>query len=143
VKTSGLILIPETEYGVPSGNYDGNSMTFYGDQQKAVGYYKSSSSTQSVRFDVDDFVGTIVIQGTLDSNPENHDAWFELYEFPDNNVIPDDSSSMDSSSMDSSSDGSTAITTVRSVTVTGNFTYIRAAVHYYAGGDINSVTLTY
>ena len=128
MKTDSLTLIPETEYGVPSGNYDGSSETsFSGDRQKGVGYYKRSGSTQTVRFQTDEFVGTITIQGSLDSDPTADSEWFDIYTFPN----------------DSTPDGSTAITTDFSTTLTGNFVWIRATAASFTGGTIDSVTLTY
>ena len=128
MKTSSLILIPETEYGVPSGNYDGSSeTTFSGDRFKGVGYYKSTSSTQSIRFQSNDFVGLVTIEASLDSDPTEDSDWFEAYVFPGDSTI----------------DGSTAVTTDYSITLTGNFAWIRATVSAFTGGTINSVTLTY
>jgi len=130
MKQGSLTLVPETEYGIPSGNYDGSSETsFSGDRQKAVGYYKKSSTTNSVRFICDDFVGTITLYGSLDEDPTADADWFSLYVFP-----TDDSSSLD---------GSTAISTDYSVSITGKFTWMKATVSSFTGGTINSVTLSY
>ena len=128
MKTDSLTLIPETEYGVPSGNYDGSSETsFSGDRQKGVGYYKRSGSTQTVRFRTDDFAGVITIQGSLDTDPTADTEWFDLYTFPG----------------DSAQDGSTAISADFSTSLTGNFAWLRASVSAFTGGTITSVTLTY
>ena len=128
MKTSSLPLLPETEYGVPSGNYDGSGeTTFSGDRLKGVGYYKSSSSTQSIRFQSNDFVGLITVQASLDSDPTEDSDWFDAYVFPGDSTI----------------DGSTAVTTDYSITLTGNFTWLRATVSAFTGGTIAGVTLTY
>ena len=128
MKTDSLTLIPNTEYGVPSGNYDGSSETsFSGDRQKGVGYYKRTSSTQTIRFQTDEFVGAITIQGSLDTDPTADSKWFNVYVFPN----------------DSTPDGSTAISTDFSTSLTGNFVWLRATVSAFAGGTITSVTLTY
>lgn len=119
MKTSGLTLIPETDYS--------GTAAFSGDRQKGIGYYKSTSSTQSIRFQTDDFAGAITIQASLDSDPTEDSKWFDAYVFPG----------------DSATDGSTAITTDYSITLTGNFAWIRATVSGFTGGTINSVTLTY
>lgn len=127
MKTDTLTLIPSTEYGIPSGNYDGSTTTFSGDRQKGVGYYKSASSTQTIRFSTNDFVGAITIQCSLDTDPSADNEWFDAYVFPG----------------DSATDGSTAITTDYSITLTGNFAWIRATVSSFTGGTISLVTLTY
>lgn len=125
--TQNLVLVPETQQGTPVGNYDGSSLTFSGDRQKAVAYYKGSSTSQTIRFRSDDFPGTVVIQASLDSDPDSDDHWFDAYTFPG----------------DSATDGSTAITTDYSITLTGNFTWIRATVTGFSSGSIGSITLTY
>jgi hypothetical protein len=122
MKTQDLVLIPATVHGTPSGNYDGSSLDFDGTRQKASDYYISKSGTQSVLFDVNDFIGDVTIQGTLDADPEVDNQWFDIYEFPDD---------------------SSATTATISHTVKGNFTWLRARVTNFTGGTINSVTLTY
>lgn len=127
MKSENLVLLPTTEYGTPSGNYDGTSTSFAGDRVKGVGYYKSSSNSQTVRFIVDEYVGTITIQASLDEDPVIDSDWFDVYEFPG----------------DSAQDGSTAISADFSTSPQGKFTWIRAKVDGFLGGTVNSVTLRY
>jgi len=122
MKTQNLELLPRTVYGTPSGNYDGSSTEFSGNRQKAVGYYRKPSGVQSVLFNIDDFIGDIVIQATLDADPDQDSNWFDVYTFPD-----------DSSRTSANS----------SVALTGNFTWIRAHVTGFTGGTINSISVTY
>lgn len=125
MRTEDLILLPLTIYGVPSGNYDGSSdVDFSGDEKKAASYYRriSGGSTQSVRFQTDEFEGSIVIQASLDEVPTQDSDWFDVYTFP-----PD----------------SSATTADLSVSITGNFAWIRADVRDFVGGTITLVTLTY
>jgi hypothetical protein len=123
MKTTDLTLLPLTVYGTPSGNYDGSSDTaFAGDRQKAADYYVRRTGLQSVRFITDDFQGTIKIQASLDADPEVDTDWFDVYEFPDD---------------------SSATTANLSYSIKGNFTWIRAKVTGFVGGQITSVTVTY
>ena len=119
MKTENLVLLPLTVYGTPSGNYDGSSTSFDGDRQKGVGYYVRRSSTQSIRFQLADLVGTITIQGTLDADPQTDSQWFDVYEYSNGSTI----------------DFSQA--------VIGNFTWLRAHVTGFTSGTITAVTLTY
>jgi len=119
MKTDSLVLLPETEFG--------GIESIHGGRQKGVGYYRSRSSTQTVRFQTDDFAGTITIQASLDSNPDSNSDWFDVYVFPG----------------DSTQDGSTAISTDFSTSITGNFVWVRSVVSDFTGGIINQVTLTY
>jgi hypothetical protein len=123
MRTENLVLLPLTVYGTPSGNYDGSSDTaFDGNQQKGVGYYRSRRSTQSVRFQLSEFVGIITIQGTLDADPQADSQWFDVYEY---------------------GDGSSQETGDFSQALIGNFTWLRARVTAFTGGTITAVTLTY
>ena len=119
MKTDSLTLISTTEFS--------GTAAFSGDRQKGVGYYKRSGSTQTVRFRTDDFAGVITVQGSLDTDPTVDSEWFDIYVFPN----------------DSTQDGSTAISTDFSTTLTGNFVWVRANVSAFTGGTITSVTLTY
>ena len=127
MKSQNIALIPFTTYGVPSGNYNGSSLTFTSDRQKASNYYRRSANSQTLRFTTDEFVGEIVIQASLDSDPTVDTDWFDVYTFPG----------------DSATDGSTAISSDYATGVAGRFTWIRAVVTGFTDGTINSVTLTY
>lgn len=119
MRTEDLELLPLTEYGVPSGNYDGSSDTsFSGNRQKGNGYYRNTSGRQTVNFQTEGLVGTITIQGSLDSNPTIDSDWFDVYEYA-------------------------SPTADLSVTLTGNFAWLRASVSGFTGGTIASVTVTY
>lgn len=127
MKSQNIVLIPATTYGIPSGNYNGVSLTFAGDRQKASNYYRRSANSQTLRFTTDDFVGEITIQASLDTDPTEDSQWFDIYTFPG----------------DSATDGSTAITTDYATSVLGRFAWIRAVVTGFTDGTIDAVTLTY
>jgi hypothetical protein len=129
MKQDDLVLVPYTQFGTASGNYDGSSSQFYGDRQKAVGYYLSKDFINNLRFQTDEFGGSVVIYATLDQDP-NDDTdtdWFSIYTFPG----------------DSTTDGSTVVTTDYSTSVYGKFTWIRAKVENFTAGDIDKITLSY
>ena len=115
MKTQDLVLIPETEY-------DGSTSDITGDRQKAASYYPTGTGLQSVLFDVNDFVGVITIQATLDSDPTADAEWFDVYTFPDD---------------------SSATTAILSHAVTGNFTWMRVRFEDFSQGTIQFVTISY
>lgn len=128
MKQDNLVLIPYTEYGIPSGNYDGSSETnFSGDRVKAANYYIRVSNTQSVRFQTDEFAGRIDIEATLDEDPVNTEDWFGVYDFPG----------------DSTQDGSSVVTTDYVTALQGRYTWIRAVVSNFENGKILKVSLIY
>lgn len=120
-----VTLLPLTQHGVPSGNYDGSSQDFAGDPQKAANYYRGRGSLQTVRIDVSNFIGAIAIQATLDADPVTA-RWFDTF------VWGDDSAN---------SDGST--TTMFSTNINGNFVWLRALVTNFQYGSIDQVTASY
>ena len=115
-------IIDTTVYGVPSGNYDGSSQDWFSDAQLASGYYRGQSGVQTVLFQVTGFEGTLVLEATLDSDPDSA-AWFETFVYGDGST--------------------TALTDYHPETVTGNFTWMRVRVEGFSGGTINTVTITY
>jgi hypothetical protein len=117
---STVVLIPYTEHGVPSGNYDGSSLEFFGDPQKAANYYRGRGGLQTVVFKIIDFIGSVTVQATLDADPVNA-VWFDVFDFAD--------------------DGST--TDIFSTNIIGNFTWLRAHVENFTTGTIELVTASY
>lgn len=120
-------LLSETVFGTATGNYNGVATSFSADRQKAVGYYKSSSTSQTIRFRTDEFPGLITLQGTLDADPTEDSDWVDVYVFPGDSAV----------------DGSTVISADYSISLNGNYTWLRANVSSFTSGTILSVTLTH
>jgi hypothetical protein len=114
-------LLTNVVHGTPSGRYDGSSQDWISDAVKAADYYRGRGSVQTIGFSVSGFVGEIVIEATLDTDPDSA-AWFATLTY-----------------------GNTAVATTQTISqaVTGNFTWIRARVQDFDAGAINSVTVTY
>lgn len=116
-----LTVLGLTQNGVPSGNYDGSSTAFDSDGAKAVGYYRGMGSVQTVYQRISGFEGKITLQATLDQNWEAAN-WVDTNEFdctgtPTSGVYP--------------------------VTLTGNYTWIRARITEFTAGTIDSITIVY
>ena len=122
MKTTTLQLLPTTSYGTPSGNYDGSSLDWSGEEQKAANYYGGFGGLQTLAFYLNGFQGLIKIEATLDSEPSLDTDWFKVYEFD----------SRDSATTDNFS-----------TNVTGNFTWIRANVELFEAGTITKLMLSY
>jgi len=120
-----VTLLPNTEYGVPSGNYDGSSQDFIGDPQKAANYYRGRGGTQTIRWVYLGVQGKVTIQATLDNDPADS-RWFEV-----------------AATGDGSTDDSTTITATYIQAVVGNFTWLRAVVTNFKDGTIEVVQATY
>lgn len=89
---------------------------FYSVKNRGAGYYNISGGVQTILFHTEGFVGTIAVQATLELYPGDDD-WFDIH--------------TETFAVDSSN-------STRSVTLTGNFVFIRAAYHI-EDGEIISV----
>lgn len=122
MKTTTLQLLPTTEKGTPSGNYDGSSLDFDGVQQQAANYYGGFGSLQTIAFFLSGFRGHIRIQASLDSAPTTEEQWFQI----------------------SDVDSTTSATTANfSRNISGNFVWIRARVTDFEAGVIEKIMMSY
>jgi len=123
-------LVPRTVYGEPSGTYDGSSLDWYSSPIKAANYYRGQGHVQTVNFNLDQVIGRITIQATLQSFPGTisdqdyltNKSWFSVTEI---------------------GDSSSSITEYRVITVQGNFTWLRAHITDFQAGIIQAVTVVY
>ena len=122
MKTTTLQLLPTTTYGTPSGNYDGSSLDWSGENQQAADYYGGFGQLQTVAFYLLNFQGLIRIEATLESVPVSDADWFKVYDF------------------DSITDPTT---NNFSTNITGNFTWIRSTVIGFEAGTITKVMMSY
>lgn len=116
-----VAMLANVVHGAPNGNYDGSSQLFYSNAVPAVNYYAGNGSIQTIRYELNQFVGTITIEATLNDLPDQA-YWFEISERGDG-VTPD-----------------TGVTTS---TITGNFSWVRAKVEFFDSGTIQSVSVSY
>lgn len=114
-------LLPQTTYGVPSGNYNGTSPAFIGNAIPAANYYAGQGSVQTARIQVSDFIGVITLQATL-GDLHQQAAWFDVTTL---------------------GDGITALTDTVTLNMVGNFVWLRAAVTEFTGGSINSAIVVF
>ena len=93
------------------------------DKVKADGYYGNADGLHTVAYICSsDFVGTIKMQGSLASDPDNAVDWFDI----------------DGTSV---GDGSTVVST-QYINFTGNFIWVRSAVTVETG-SVTKIQLNY
>lgn len=114
-------LVSDVVYGTPSGNYDGSSTDWYSNVVPAANYYGGQGALQTIIYRLQDFVGVITIQATL-NDLQDSAPWFEVATF---------------------GDGSTVETGTIPVNVLGNFTWLRAHITNFEAGTIQSITASY
>lgn len=115
-------ILPLTEYGEASGNYDGSSQDWSSDPVQAAEYFRGRGSVQTIVFDTTGFEGTMYLEACLDTLADSA-AWFTTFVYGDGSSIP--------------------LTDHHPETVLGNFTWMRVRVTGFSGGTINSVTISY
>lgn len=114
-------LVDNVVYGSASGNYDGSSQDWYSDAVPAANYYGGQGSLQTITYRLQDFVGVITIEATL-NDAQLSAPWFEVATY---------------------SDGSTVETGTIPVNVVGNFTWLRAKITGFDAGTIQAITAAY
>ena len=113
-------ILSTTVYGEASGNYDGSSQDWYSDPVQAADYYRGRGGLQTVTFNLNQFVGRIWVEATLDTLPETA-TWFRVYDIG----------------------GDVPLTDYHPESLLGNFVWLRLNVLLFEGGTINSVSITY
>ena len=114
-------LVANVVYGIPSGNYDGSSQDWVSNAVSAASYYAGQGSIQTITYQLNDFVGLIKVEATLNDSQESA-PWFEIANI--GNI-------------------SNATSGTSSTTVIGNFSWLRAEIIDYNAGNIQSITAAY
>jgi hypothetical protein len=114
-------MLGTTVYGTPSGNYNGSSADFLGNVVQAANYYNGRGSMQTVIINVNNFVGTIDLKGSL-NDPLNEALWFKT---------------------DTFGNAMTATSGIYPITVVGNFVWMVPEIKDFVSGTINSITISY
>jgi len=91
------------------------------DKAKGCGYYGQSDGLHTVQYSVQNFVGRIVIQGSLEGKPTDDD-WFDV---------------------DSITGVSPGMTITDVSSFKGNFVWVRAVIESFTAGNINRVQFTH
>jgi hypothetical protein len=120
MKTTSLTLLALTQYHTPSGAYDGASTGFDSSAVKGPSYYKSKSAATVAVF-LNNFVGTIEIQGTLDSDPATAE-WTTLQTYGNT---------------------TTPTSTTTSSDIAGNIVWLQAKVNNFTSGTITKIAVSY
>lgn len=110
-------LVANVVYGTASGNYDGSSLDWYSNAVPAANYYGGQGALQTITYQLQDFVGVITIEATL-NDAQISAPWFTVATY---------------------GDGSTADTGTIPVNVLGNFTWLRANITSFESGTITII----
>lgn len=117
-----------SEIILSSQSHPGESTTLSvtGESFKGDGFYSRADGFHTVQYNLNGFIGSVAMQGTLASNPTESD-WFTITDSTLTSV--DDSSQYNTGSF--------------VINFTGNFIWVRAVVSNWTDGSINSILLNH
>lgn len=122
--THSITLLSITSFGNPSGNYDGVTTTFYSDKQKGDGFAGYTDGLHTVGYFPSNFVGDIVMQGSLATDPTDAD-WTDIA----GTIL--------------SAGALVPASTAATINFVGNFVWVRAKVSNFTAGSISKIQYSY
>jgi len=124
---------------------DSSTQTLSSDKYKGDGYYSRSDGLHTVQFNLDDFTGTIVIEGTLAIDPQSSD-WFSVELFTNTSVAGtvDTTGAVSTGNVVTLSSLSyVSETSNNNYNFTGNYIWVRAKITNWTDGTVNSILLNH
>jgi hypothetical protein len=115
-----------------------DSATLQSDKVKGDGYYGMSDGLHTIMIDLNGFVGSIKIQGSLAQEPTEAD-WFMIE--LDRGAVSLDTTGKASALVETSLTYTSAETSIKSYNATGNFVWIRADISDWSAGTISRIEL--
>ena len=115
-----------------------DSATLQSDKVKGDGYYGMSDGLHTIMIDLNGFIGTIKIQGSLAQEPTETD-WFMIE--LDRGAVSLDTTGKASALVEKSLTYTSAETSIKSYNATGNFVWIRADISDWSAGTISRIEL--
>ena len=131
---SETILTQQTHPG------DGTVQTVTGDVYKGDGYYGRSDGFHTVQVDLNGFLGTIQIQGTLAIDPSATD-WFTVDLGTGTQTI--DTTGLIVEQGIDAVEYTSVTTNTKSYNFTGNYVWVRAYISNWTNGTVNSIKLNH
>jgi hypothetical protein len=115
-----------------------DSATLQSDKVKGDGYYGMSDGLHTIMIDLNGFVGSIKIQGSLAQEPTEAD-WFMIE--LDRGAVSLDTTGKASALVETSLTYTSAETSIKSYNATGNFVWIKADISDWSAGTISRIEL--
>jgi hypothetical protein len=70
-QTTTLIILPQT-------SYNANNTLIFSDKIAAAGYYQNFLNQQTFTWNITSFIGSIIFQGSIVTDPTSNSDWFQL-----------------------------------------------------------------
>lgn len=117
-----------------------NALVYTTDKIKGDGYFGNSDGLHTVFWNITDFKGTVAVQGSLSSDPQDTD-WVNVKLAPNGVPYTVDTTGLVSAAGVESVGYSTGTTTVKSYNFTGNFVWLRGKVTNFTQGTVNVISI--
>jgi len=118
--------------------HSSGTQTLQSDKVKGDAYFGQNDGLHTVMVDLNDFIGTIKIQGSLETTPTATD-WFDA-ELSDGEYTIDTTGKVTEIIVNNLT-YAVAETSIKAYNTTGNFVWLRADVSNWTGGTITRIEL--
>ena len=115
-----------------------NSATLQSDKVKGDAYFGTTDGLHTIAVDLNGFIGTIKIQGSLETTPTATD-WFDID--LNEGKFSVDTTGLIADVVENNLTYTVAQTSMKSYNSTGNFVWLRADVSNWTDGTINRIEL--
>lgn len=121
-------------------NTSTNALIYTSDKLKGDGYFGGSDGLHTAFWSVSNFKGTISIQGSLSSNPQEGD-WADIQLSSPNNSHAVDTTGLIRAVEITAQTYTTSTTAISTYNFTGNFVWIRGQVRNFTQGTVNVISI--
>jgi hypothetical protein len=117
-----------------------NALIYTSDKVKGDGYFSGSDGLHTAFWNVSNFKGTISIQGSLSTSPQEND-WADIKLSSPNNSYTVDTTGLISAVVITAQSYTTSTTAISTYNFTGNFVWLRAQVRNFTQGTVNVISI--
>ena len=121
-----------------TNTHSSGTQTLTSEKVKGDAYFGNTDGLHTIMIDLNDFVGSIKIQGSLATTPTDND-WFDV-ELNDGEFNVDTTGKITKTVIDSITYAS-AQTSKRGYNTTGNFVWLRANISNWTAGTITKIEM--
>ena len=115
-----------------------NSATLQGEKAKGDAYFGANDGLHTIAIQLNDFIGTIKIQGSLATDPQETD-WFDIS--LSSGATGVDTTGKIADALVTSLPYALPETSMKSYNATGNFVWLRVDVSNWTGGTISRIEM--
>jgi hypothetical protein len=139
-KTLTFNINSQTYSSVTYPNSAQEPLVYNSDKIQGDGYFGNSDGFHTVSWNVSEFAGSIQVQGTLASAPEEAD-WITINLSTPGNVYAVDTTGLASAVGVGITNYNTPTTEIKTYNFTGNFVWLRGRISNFTAGVVNNISI--